>query len=65
MTFKKLFPRSLRFYENFFTLSIDFTAILPVTLIGWTVALVLTQIPKIPGGASCITVQAISTKWTL
>ena len=47
------------------TWCIGSTAILSVTQIDWTVALLLTQAPKIPEGAGCITVQAMSTKWTL
>ena len=51
--------------ETITTFRIGPTAILSVTLIDGTVALVLTQIPKIPGEAGCITGHTMSTKWTL
>ena len=51
--------------ETITTFRIGPTAILSVTQIDGTVALLLTQKPKIPGRAGCITVQAITTTWAL
>ena len=47
------------------TFRIVLTAIHSVTLIDGTVAHGITQIPKIPGGAGCNTVRAITTKLAL